>query len=178
VGFADHWNTRGADLEGEWACDDLAPDGAAALYRAVDVDAPGRVVWLWLCQLRVAPYSYDWIDNRGRRSPACLTPGLDRIELGQTVMVIFRVVAFAAEDHLTLRVGGFLGLGPLHVTYRLRERAGSTRLAVKLSVGRRRGWLGAWLLRGLAIGDWIMMRKQLLTLKAYAEATARVASAG
>ena len=177
MGMADHWNTRAEDLEGEWACDAHAPEAAAALYRAVDVAAPVAIVWRWLCQLRVAPYSYDWIDNRGRRSPAQLIPGLDQLEIGQPVMAMFRLVGFAAKDHLTLEVGGFLGLGPLHVTYRLREREGKTRLAVKLSIGRREGWLGALLLRGLAVGDWIMMRKQLLTLKAYAEATARESAA-
>jgi hypothetical protein len=170
VGLADYWNTRPEDLEGEWACDALATAGAAGLYRAVDIDAPVSVVWRWLCQLRAAPYSYDWIDNRGRRSPAELTPGLDRLEVGQTVMTIFRLVGFGADDHLTRAGAGFLGLGPRHVTYRLRQRSHGTRVAVKLSIGGRRDWLGAVLLRGLAIGDLIMMRKQLLTLKAYAEA--------
>jgi hypothetical protein len=121
----------------------------------------------------VAPYSYDWLDNRGRRSPPVLTPGLDRLEQGQSVMTIFRLVGFTREDHLTLEAGGFFGLGPLYVTYRLRERNGGTRLAVKLAIGRRASWPGAVLLRALAVGDWIMMRKQLLTLKAHAEASAR-----
>ena len=176
MGLADHWNTRAEDLAGEWACDRCAPVAAAALYRAVDVEAPAAIVWRWVCQLRAAPYSYDWIDNRGRRSPSQLTPGLDQLAIGETVMTMFRVVGFAPEDHLTLEAAGFLGLGPLRVTYRLRERDRKTRLAVKLAIGRRPSWLGAALLRGLAIGDLIMMRKQLLTLKAYAEATGREGS--
>lgn len=173
MGIADHWNTRAEDLEGEWACDAGAPAGAAALYRAVDIEAPRAIVWRWLCQLRAAPYSYDWIDNGGRRSPTELTPGLDQLEIGQPVMSVFRLVDFAAEDHLTLEAAGLLGIGPIRVTYRVREQGGRTRLAVKLAVGQRQGWLGSMLSRGLAIGDWIMMRKQLLTLKAYAEAEGR-----
>ena len=177
MGIADHWNTRAEDLEGEWACDRFSKGTVAALYRAVEVEAPATILWRWVCQLRLAPYSYDWIDNGGRRSPAQLTPRLDQIAIGDSVMRMFRVVGFVPEDHLTLETAGLLGLGPLHVTYRLRERGPRTRLAVKLAIATRPGWLGAVLLRGLASGDLIMMRKQLLTLKAYAEGSAREESA-
>ena len=86
---------------------------------------------------------------------------------------MFRLVDFAIDDHLTLQVEGSSWIGPLRVTYRVRERHRGTRLAVKLSVVHRLGALGSVLLRVGAIGDWIMMRKQLLTLKQYAERTQR-----
>ena len=47
------------------------------------------------CQLRSAPYSYDWIDNLGKQSPQQLTPGLDQPAVGQAVLRIFRIVSFA-----------------------------------------------------------------------------------
>ena len=78
--------------------------GRAELYRAVSVDASPDVVFRWLCQLRVAPYSHDWIDNWGRRSPPQLTPGLERLSGGQVFMGIFELVDFVPDRHVTLRI--------------------------------------------------------------------------
>ena len=68
------WGTTAAERTRPFPCDRWLPGADDALFRAVDVDAPARVVFRWLCQLRVAPYSYDWIDNFGRTSPRRLTP--------------------------------------------------------------------------------------------------------
>ena len=167
-----YWNTRPEDDAGSWACDGFASPDAAVMLRAIDIDAPVAIVYRWLCQLRAAPYSYDWLDNRGRRSPRSLTPGLDQLERGQTVMAIFRLVDFEPDDQITLKTGRFLGLGPLHVSYRVRAQGPGTRLAVRLRVGRGEGWIARAALEALGWGDLVMMRKQVRTLKKLAERAA------
>jgi hypothetical protein len=149
---------------------------AEALFRAVDVAAPPAVVFRWLCQLRVAPYSYDWIDNLGRRSPRRLTPGLERLAVGQRLMGFFELVAFEPDRHLTVVAKAFgLGalMGQLAASYVVVPRGErSARLVVKLVVRYPRGPVG-WVMRQLLPwGDLVMMRRQLLTLKGLAEASA------
>ncbi|MBK5116642.1 MAG: hypothetical protein JJE23_06940, partial [Thermoleophilia bacterium] len=63
------WGSTSSERSQSYPCDTLLDDPDDALFRAVDIDARPATVFRWLCQLRVAPYSYDLLDNRGRRSP-------------------------------------------------------------------------------------------------------------
>src|SRR5713101_8113421 len=96
------WGSTAEERTKSFPCDDHLPDAEEACFRAVDVLAPAPILFRWLCQLKVAPYSYDWIDNLGRRSPRTLTAGLEHLEVGQRVMTIFEVVSFERDRHLTV----------------------------------------------------------------------------
>jgi hypothetical protein len=171
VSIAQVWGTTAAERALPFPCDGLVAD-ADALFRAVDVDAPVPVTFRWLCQLRAAPYSYDWLDNLGRQSPPTLTPGLDALAVGQKVMRIFDLVAFEPGRHLTLRLNGQGGLfGDVAVTYLVAPRAPDrARYLVKLCWRYPNAFGLGWIARALLPwGDLVMMRKQLLTLKALAE---------
>lgn len=74
------WGARRNETERHYPCDDLSGGPGEAWFRAVTVDAARPSVFRWLCQLKVAPYSYDLLDNLGRRSPRRLTPGAERLE--------------------------------------------------------------------------------------------------
>ena len=140
------------------------------LVRSVSVAAPPHVVFRWLSQLNVAPYSYDLLDNGGRRSPRHLVEGID-VAVGTVMMRIFTVTALVPDRVLELTLtdpGAIRAFGPLVCTYQtVPQVAGTTlRCDVFLSrsrgVGRIRAYLLAW-------GDLVMMRKQLLTLAALSE---------
>lgn len=146
------------------ACDNLLPGAPLRAHRAVSVHAQPSIVFRWLCQLRLAPYSYDLLDNFGRRSPRELVPGVERLEVGQRFMSIFSLTSFAQDEHITLcnrRTA---------VTYAVLPDRGATRLLVRILFNPPAGRLGAALAgHALVLGDLAMMRKQLLTLKALAE---------
>jgi hypothetical protein len=166
------WGSTPDDRALAFPCDRHLPDADESMYRAVDVEAPSSVLFRWLCQLRAAPYSYDWIDNRGRESPRRLTPGLDDLALGQSVMSIFALAEFEPSRHLTLRLrhAGAL-FGDVACTYLVVPRsAEASRLVVKLLWHYPGGPLVRSIARALLPwADLVMMRKQLLTLRWLAE---------
>lgn len=155
------WGATAAECGDSLTCDDLQPVGVQA-DRAISVEAPHDLVYAWLCQLRVAPYSYDLLDRWGRPSPRHRDPHLTELEVGQRFMGQFDLVSFALNQHITLVTG------KIAVTYAVRPEGAGTRLVARVRMG------GPWIVgRLLAVGDVVMMRKQLLTLKELAEAENR-----
>jgi hypothetical protein len=129
-----------------------------------------------LCQLRAAPYSYDWLDNFGRQSPRRLTPGLEHIKLGDRFMTIFDLVEFEPDRHITLAVRHFQRVfGPAAVTYLVVPAADgeTSRLLVKLLLGgpSHVGPLRRSKRKAMPWFELFMMRKQLMTLRDLAEAS-------
>lgn len=173
-----NWGGTAAEVDRRYPCEDYLDGPVERLTRAVTVRAPAALTYRWLCQTSVAPYSYDWLDNWGRRSPRELTPGADELRIGQRVMVFelreiepgrgFSGRSYAAAERLFGPNAGTYEVAPLD--------AGSCRLVCRLVFGTR--WpLGRLWATLLAYGDLVMMRKQLLTLKALAERDAAHARA-
>jgi hypothetical protein len=117
----------------------------------------------------MAPYSYDWIDHRGRTSPRELTSGADELAVGQRVMSVFELVAFERGRHLTLRLKRTHGFPPVALSYMVvPDDEKTTRLLVKVLV-HYEGLRGLLFRPWFARADLFMMKKQLETLKTLAE---------
>lgn len=169
-GLPENWGATPAEHARSYPADDLLTGRVRRLTRAVTARAPAAIAYRWMCQVAVAPYSYDWIDNLGRRSPQQLTPGAENLEVGQDVMVV-RLVDVTPGHQFTGR-----GLpraerrfGPLAATYAVEPiDEHSSRLICRLSIAEPTG-LGRLRAVVLARGDIVMMRKQLLNLARLAE---------
>src|SRR5512138_1139373 len=167
MSVATTWGTTAEERALPYPCDAFVSRLDAACWRGVTVHADAPTVFRWLCQMRVAPYSYDWIDNGGKRSPPYLIDSLDDLMIGQTIMTIFDLIAFEKNHHLTIRHKPELPsarvFGDVLVSYVvLPQEKDACRLLVKLLVIYPRGFIGWMMKRVLPWGDLIMMRRQLL----------------
>lgn len=164
--IADGWGVSDAETRRRYGCDAFVTDPTLEAWRGVTVRTDAATVWARVRQVRLAPYSYDLIDNLGRRSPRELRE-VPEPEAGDPFTTAFgrdqgRVVAVDPGRELTATIMG------AHMSYAVLPEAAGTRLLLKV-VARTRPWL----VPALSLGDLVMARKQLLTLKALAERDAR-----
>ncbi len=168
------WGATEADRTRSYPADAMVAGRSVRMTRAVAVDAPVELTWRWLCQTAVAPYSYDLIDNLGRRSPQHLTPGADDLRVGQRMLVVYDLTEVEPGHQWSglTHAGASRLFGQIGVTYAVEPDGRSSRLVCRFVVGERTRvqWAKA---RLLAWGDLVMMRRQLLNLKRLAERDAR-----
>ncbi|MFY9929902.1 MAG: hypothetical protein WAK82_18035 [Streptosporangiaceae bacterium] len=162
--IGDRWGVSTSEMLRSYPCDAFVASPVLQAWRGVRVEAPAAAVWPWVAQVRIAPYSYDWIDNLGRRSPRQLI-GLpepragDRFTTAAGRRGVGRIVSVDPGRQLTGTIGGAC------MSYVLvPQEPDATRLLLKLVVRTSR-----WAAVGLSVGDLIMSRRQLLNLKQLAE---------
>ena len=168
--WARYGNSTPEERNAEYPCDCYMQDSARPYLRAIDVKANPDLTYRWVCQLTVAPYSYDLIDNLGRRSPRELTPGADGLKVGDEFLICTvrdlepgRAISGVATPRAEK------AFGPIALTYAVVPQPdGNSRIVVKMWLGAR-GWLGGLKRAALVFGDAVMMRKQLTTLRDLAE---------
>jgi hypothetical protein len=165
------WGSTAVERAATYPCAAIVPDARKSLFRAVDVAAPPEIVYRWLCQLRKAPYSYDLLDNLGRRSPRTLTPGIDELAPGQTVMMIYEIKNFEPGRQITIATKVLKWMvGEQAITYQVSPAGdGHSRLIANRRVKPPKGLFWPMINWNLPIIDMIMTRKQLRTLKRLAE---------
>lgn len=143
--------------------------------RAIDVNVETEALFPWVTQLRRAPYSYDWIDNFGRRSPPAIDWDLVDVCVGDSVMTIFTVIGVVPGKSMTICMNPgvpTLLFGRLTVHYEVESKGSGSRIIVEMVVPRAPGPLSKIRRYALAWGDLLMMRKQLRKLKRLAEKSA------
>jgi hypothetical protein len=160
----DRWGVSEEEIARRYPCDDLVHDPVMQAWRGVTVRAKPDHVWRWVAQIRLAPYSYDWIDNLGRRSPQDLRD-LPEPVVGEPFTSALgrhfgRIESVVVGQQLTGTIMGAV------MSYLLVPVSGGleTRLLLKIVISG-----GRIIAPLLSVGDLIMARRQLLNLAALAE---------
>ena len=166
--IGDRWGVTDEETARWYPCDGVVPNPVLQAWRGVTVRAGAERVWPWVAQIRLAPYSYDWIDNLGRSSPQALR-GLPEPRVGEPFTTALRgrrfgrIVAVERGEHLT---GTIMGAVMSYVLVPANHGL-QTRLLLKVVTAG-----GRMIAPLLSVGDLIMARRQLLNLAALAERTA------
>jgi hypothetical protein len=161
--IGDRWGVTDSETLRSYPCDGFVASATLQAWRGVHVDAPVEAVWPWVAQVRLGPYSYDWIDNLCRRSPQELA-GLPEPQAGERFTTaggrqLGRIVSVDPGKQLTATIMGAF------MSYVLVPQGHDvTRLLLKVVMRFPR-----WAVPGLSVGDLIMARRQLLNLKQLAE---------
>lgn len=170
------WGATDEEVKRSMPGDELIRDASLNTTRAITIHARSEQIWPWLLQMgpgRAGWYSYDRIDNGGKPSADRIIAELQTpLKPGDKLTGLdhesFHVMAVEQNRYLVLgpRVSWTLALYP--------QADGTTRLVERLRA--RYDWrrpMGLAFAVMLDIGDFIMMREQLLNLKARAEGQSR-----
>ncbi len=148
------------------------------LLRFTDINAAAQIIFIWLNQLRIAPYSYDFIDNRCHKSPDYIIENMPALKVNNHFLLAFHVYAFVANSFL---VGRFcepinapynISMKSLYIEYRLVENGGKTQLWCKLIGNIKKDLFSKVFFTIFAVVNRIMMSRQLKTIKKLSERSA------
>ena len=167
------WGATDDETHGSMPGDDIVDRARLVATRSITLGAPPEQVFPWLRQMgfgRGGWYSYDLLDNLGRRSARSINPDWQSLSSGDRVPggpVDFVAVVVEPPRHLVLH----LGPSPeknrrvdFSLAYDLRDDPVGTRLVTR--VRARIDAPGGQLIEQVVLGpgDGIMLRRQLLNL--------------
>jgi hypothetical protein len=167
--------------------DELIPEAMGSLTHAITISRPRAEVWPWLAQMgagsRAGWYSYDLLDNGGRRSAERILPELQNLPIGTLFPALpgftegFHLLQCEPGHHLVLGFRGAPEGAPITTWSFLLEETnqGCTRLIVRARAAHSRNshrqpwWGGKRIIR---LTHFIMQRKQLLGIARRVEESA------
>jgi hypothetical protein len=170
--FLQNWGASPDEIDGPVVGDDLCPAARVVATRCITLAAPPDQVFPWLRQMgfrRAGWYSYDWLDNLGRRSATRIHPEWQDVVTGSRVPagpMSFEAAIVEPPRAFVLRVGPSKTPSrrlQFVLAFELRAIPEGTRLVTRVRI--RVDVPGGRLVeRLLGTGDGVMVRKQLLNI--------------
>jgi hypothetical protein len=73
------------------------------LLRCIEIRADASDIFVWLKQLRIAPYSYDFLDNQFRKSPDYIIENLPPLKVNTHYLLAFHIFEFEENSFIVSR---------------------------------------------------------------------------
>ena len=168
-----YWGATPEEIQSSVAGDDLCSAATLIATRSISISAPPQDVFPWIRQMgfgRAGWYSYDWLDNLGRKSATTIHDEWQTVTAGDKVPsgpISFTAAIVEAPRHFVLEIKSpGKKSSKLHFTlaYELRDDPQGTRLVTRMRshCSFPLGSLFEKLVLGP--GDGLMLRRQLLTI--------------
>jgi hypothetical protein len=171
--FLQNWGATPDEILEPVVGDEICTNAHVSVTRCITISAAPHEVFPWIRQMgfgQAGWYSYDWIDNLGRKSATTIHPEWQFAVSGSRVPggpIDFEAAIVDEPRSFVLRVkpGGRVSKRvSFTLAYELRDHLAGTRLITRMRA-RTNAPCGSLFDRFLlAPGDGIMVRKQLRTL--------------
>jgi hypothetical protein len=149
------------------------------LIWCTEIDAGRADIFVWLKQLRIAPYSYDFFDNRCKKSPDYIIENLPPLKVYTHFLLVFHIIEYEENSYI---IGRFcqpvnppvnLYMKELFIEYRIAESGANYKLWCKI-----KGYFNTDISsRGFffifSAVNKIMMARQLRNIKKLSELSAK-----
>jgi len=145
------------------------------LLRSIEISADASSIFVWLEQLRIAPYSYDIIDNRGIKSPGYIIGNLPPLKVNSHYLLAFHIFGFEENSFIVGRYCQPVNppvnkyMKELFVEYRIVAQDDKAQLWCKLRGYFNDNISSKGFFSIFSAVNKIMMSKQLKNIKKYAE---------
>jgi hypothetical protein len=169
----EHWGSTPEEIASSVVGDDLCPDARLVATRSITIAAPPENVFPWIRQMgfkRAGWYSYDLIDNLGRKSATAIHDEWQDVIEGSSVpagLMAFTAAVVEPPRAFVLQVDSKKRTTQrlcFTLAYELRDHPTGTRLVTRMraQINLPGGRFIERVLLGP--GDGIMLRKQLLNI--------------
>ena len=168
-----YWGATAEEIQGSVIGDNLCGNASLVATRSITIGAPPQDVFPWIQQMgfgRAGWYSYDWLDNLGRKSATTIHDEWQSVVTGDKIPsgpISFTAAIVDAPRHFVLEIKSEGKKSPrIHFTlaYELRDDPQGTRLVTRMRshISLPLGSLVEKLILGP--GDGLMLRRQLLNI--------------
>ncbi len=158
---------------------DISNTDCRELIRFIEIRADTPDVFVWLSQLRVAPYSYDFVDNRCIKSPRYVIKNLPPLKINNHFLLAFHVYSFKENSFIAARFCEPINtpvdryIDGLYLEYRLVENGRKTELWCKIKGFVKKDISSKGFFFMFRIVNKIMMTRQLKIIKKLSERLAQ-----